>query len=119
MKNPWNDIIPQPLHEFMSLTSVQAKLRASAPCSIFYVDSLYAASIPHQVPLKLLRSSIYIELMVAFAPTIPRVSPSFGDYHPLGLLRLTKQSVHCSAPANAFTRLRLFANTAPATPFKA
>ncbi|RRT56578.1 hypothetical protein B296_00032104 [Ensete ventricosum] len=62
----------------MSLTSVQAKLRASAPCSIFYVDSLYAAWIPHQVSLKLLRSSICIELMVAFAPTIPRVSPSLS-----------------------------------------
>ncbi|RWW27537.1 hypothetical protein GW17_00008019 [Ensete ventricosum] len=38
MKNPWNDMIPLlPLHEFMSLTSVQEKLRASAPCSIFYV----------------------------------------------------------------------------------
>ncbi|RZR75048.1 hypothetical protein BHM03_00048544 [Ensete ventricosum] len=33
MKNPWNDIIPLlPLQEFMSLTSVQKKLCASAPC---------------------------------------------------------------------------------------
>ncbi|RRT32866.1 hypothetical protein B296_00054859 [Ensete ventricosum] len=44
MKNPWNDMIPLlPLQEFMPLTSVQGKLRASAPCSIFYVDSLPAA----------------------------------------------------------------------------
>ncbi|RWV85927.1 hypothetical protein GW17_00052229 [Ensete ventricosum] len=46
------------------------------------------------------------------------LSGSFGD-HPLGLLRLTEQCVHCSAPTNALARLRLFANTAPATPFKA
>ncbi|RRT39403.1 hypothetical protein B296_00048333 [Ensete ventricosum] len=32
MNNPWNDIISLlPLQEFMSLTSVQGKLRASAP----------------------------------------------------------------------------------------
>ncbi|RRT79611.1 hypothetical protein B296_00006624 [Ensete ventricosum] len=32
MKNPWNDIISLlPLQEFMSLTSVQGKLYASAP----------------------------------------------------------------------------------------
>ncbi|RWV77553.1 hypothetical protein GW17_00061596 [Ensete ventricosum] len=54
-----------PLQEFMSLTSVQGKLCASTSCSIFYVDSLHAAWILHQVPPKLLRSSIYIELMVA------------------------------------------------------
>ncbi|RWW71496.1 hypothetical protein BHE74_00020770 [Ensete ventricosum] len=44
MKNPWNDMIPLlPLKEFMPLTSVLGKLCASAPCSIFYVDSLHAA----------------------------------------------------------------------------
>ncbi|RRT58589.1 hypothetical protein B296_00016121 [Ensete ventricosum] len=33
MKNPWNDIIPLlPLQEFMSLTFVQGKLHAFAPC---------------------------------------------------------------------------------------
>ncbi|RWW64817.1 hypothetical protein BHE74_00027916 [Ensete ventricosum] len=33
MKNPWNDIIPLlPLQEFMSLTFVQGKLCAFAPC---------------------------------------------------------------------------------------
>ncbi|RWV84559.1 hypothetical protein GW17_00053717 [Ensete ventricosum] len=33
MKNLWNDIIPLlPLQEFMSLTSVEGKLRAFAPC---------------------------------------------------------------------------------------
>ncbi|RWW80515.1 hypothetical protein BHE74_00011167 [Ensete ventricosum] len=58
----------------MSLTSVQKQLRVSAPCSIFYVDSLHAVWIFHQVSLKLLRPSICIELMVALAPTIPRVS---------------------------------------------
>ncbi|RRT32148.1 hypothetical protein B296_00058569 [Ensete ventricosum] len=41
MKKPWNDMIPLlPLQEFMPLTSVQGQLRASTPCSIFYVDSL-------------------------------------------------------------------------------
>ncbi|RWW71797.1 hypothetical protein BHE74_00020443 [Ensete ventricosum] len=64
-----------PLQEFMSLTSVQGKLYASVPCSIFYVDSLHAAWILHQVPPKLRRFSICIELMVALTSTIPRVSP--------------------------------------------
>ncbi|RWW49199.1 hypothetical protein BHE74_00044669 [Ensete ventricosum] len=76
MKNPWNDMISLlPLQEFMSLTSVQGKLRASAPCSIFYVDSLHAVWILCQVPPKLFRSSICIELMMALAPTISRVGP--------------------------------------------
>ncbi|RRT53752.1 hypothetical protein B296_00026787 [Ensete ventricosum] len=76
MKNPWNDMTSLlPLQEFMSLTPVQEKLRALAPCSIFYVDSLPMAWILHQVPPKLFRSSICIELMVALTPTIPRVSP--------------------------------------------
>ncbi|RWW68346.1 hypothetical protein BHE74_00024124 [Ensete ventricosum] len=58
MKNPWNNMIPLlPLQEFMSLISVQGKLHASAPCSIFYVDSLHATWILHQVPPKLFRSS--------------------------------------------------------------
>ncbi|RRT58698.1 hypothetical protein B296_00026350 [Ensete ventricosum] len=57
MKNPWNDTIPLlPLQEFMSLISVQGKLRDFPLCSIFYVNSLHAAWILHQVPLKLLRS---------------------------------------------------------------
>ncbi|RZR83610.1 hypothetical protein BHM03_00010267 [Ensete ventricosum] len=46
------------------------KLRASAPCFIFYVNSLHVAWILHQVPPKLLCSSICIELMVALMPTI-------------------------------------------------
>ncbi|RRT44726.1 hypothetical protein B296_00036122 [Ensete ventricosum] len=55
MKNPWNDMIPLlPLYEFMSLTFVQEKLRASAPCSIFYVDSLHVAWILNQVSPNLL-----------------------------------------------------------------
>ncbi|RWW05701.1 hypothetical protein GW17_00031007 [Ensete ventricosum] len=75
MKNPWNDMISLlPLQEFMSLNSVKGKLCASAPCSIFYVDSLHAAWILHQVPPKLLCSSICIELMVTLTPTIPWVS---------------------------------------------
>ncbi|RRT41097.1 hypothetical protein BHE74_00037614 [Ensete ventricosum] len=49
-----------PLQEFMSLTSVEEKLRASVPCSIFYVDSLHATWTLHQVPFKLLRLSICI-----------------------------------------------------------
>ncbi|RWW05012.1 hypothetical protein BHE74_00024058 [Ensete ventricosum] len=61
MKNPWDNMIPLlPLQEFMSLTSVQGMLCASAPCSIFYVDSLHAAWILHKVPPKLLRPSICI-----------------------------------------------------------
>ncbi|RWW02110.1 hypothetical protein BHE74_00009710 [Ensete ventricosum] len=88
MENPWNDIISLvPLQEFMSLTSVQGKLRASARCSIFYVNSLHAAWILHQVPPKLLRPSICTELMVALTPTILRVSPS------LSLLSISTLSV--------------------------
>ncbi|RRT85521.1 hypothetical protein B296_00002314 [Ensete ventricosum] len=76
MKNPWNDVIPLlPVQKFMSLTFVQGKLCASAPCSIFYVDSLHVAWILHQVSPKMLCPSIYIELMVALALTIPQVSP--------------------------------------------
>ncbi|RWV81009.1 hypothetical protein GW17_00057612 [Ensete ventricosum] len=46
MKNPWNDIISLlPLQEFMSLTSVQRKLRASTPCFIFYVDYLHVVAL--------------------------------------------------------------------------
>ncbi|RWW64537.1 hypothetical protein BHE74_00028254 [Ensete ventricosum] len=57
MKNSWNDTIPLlPLQKFMSLTSVQRKLRASALCFIFYVESLHAAWILHKVLPKLLRS---------------------------------------------------------------
>ncbi|RWW09907.1 hypothetical protein BHE74_00015825 [Ensete ventricosum] len=59
----------------MSLTSVKGKLGASAPCSIFYVNSPYMAWTLRQVPPKWLRSSICIELIVALMPTIPWVSP--------------------------------------------
>ncbi|RZS05514.1 hypothetical protein BHM03_00036028 [Ensete ventricosum] len=80
MKNPWNDMIPLlPLQEFMPLTSIQGKLCAFAPCSIFYVDSLHAAWILHQVPSKSLCSSICNELIVALASTIPRVSPPLSS----------------------------------------
>ncbi|RWV82135.1 hypothetical protein BHE74_00041717 [Ensete ventricosum] len=72
MKNPWNDMIPLlPLQELMSLTYVQGRLCASAPCFIFYVDSIYRVWILHQISPKLLCPSICIELMVALAPTIP------------------------------------------------
>ncbi|RWV99613.1 hypothetical protein BHE74_00025393 [Ensete ventricosum] len=67
-------ILLLPLQEFMSLTSVQGKLRSFAPCFTFYVDSLHAAWALHQVTPKLLRSSVCIQLMVALVPTIPRVS---------------------------------------------
>ncbi|RWW81869.1 hypothetical protein BHE74_00009701 [Ensete ventricosum] len=88
MKNQWNDIIPLlPLQEFISLSSIQGELHASAPCSIFYVDSLHAAWILHQVSLKLLCSSICIELMVVITTTIPRVGP------PLSLISISTQSV--------------------------
>ncbi|RRT33593.1 hypothetical protein B296_00051785 [Ensete ventricosum] len=80
MKNPWNDMIPlMPLQEFMSLTSVQGKLCAYPPCSLFYVDSLHAAWILHQVSPKLLHFSIYIKLMVALIPTIPWVNPQLSS----------------------------------------
>ncbi|RZS28669.1 hypothetical protein BHM03_00062296 [Ensete ventricosum] len=80
MENPWNDMIPLlPLQEFMPLASVQGKLYASAPCSIFYIDSLHAAWILHQVPHKLLCSSICIELIVALASTIPHVNPPLSS----------------------------------------
>ncbi|RWV83590.1 hypothetical protein GW17_00054776 [Ensete ventricosum] len=76
MKNPWTNMISLlSLQEFMSLTFVQGKLHTSAQCSIFEVDSLYAAWTLHQVPPKLLFLSICIELIVALARTIPRVSP--------------------------------------------
>ncbi|RWW06196.1 hypothetical protein GW17_00030492 [Ensete ventricosum] len=80
-------ILLLPLQELMSLTSVQGKLNASAPCSIFYVNSLHAAWILHQVPPKLLCLSVCIELMVALAPTIPRVNP------PLSPISTSTQSV--------------------------
>ncbi|RWV91643.1 hypothetical protein GW17_00046061 [Ensete ventricosum] len=76
MKNLWNDMIPLlPLQEFMSLTSIQGKLCASAPCFIFYIDSLDVTWILHKVSPKLFCSLTCIELMVALAPTIPQVSP--------------------------------------------
>ncbi|RZS28175.1 hypothetical protein BHM03_00061736 [Ensete ventricosum] len=62
----------------MSLTSVQGKLHASGLCSIFYVDSHNAAWILHQIPPKLLCSSICIELMVALTLTIPWICPSLS-----------------------------------------
>ncbi|RRT38419.1 hypothetical protein B296_00002942 [Ensete ventricosum] len=80
MKNPWNDMIPLlPLQEFMLLTSVQGKLHATTPCSIFYVDSLHAARILHQVSPKSLRCSICIKLIVALASTNPWVSPPLSS----------------------------------------
>ncbi|RRT69922.1 hypothetical protein B296_00005321 [Ensete ventricosum] len=68
-------ILLLPLQEFISLTSIQEKLRASASCFIFYVNSLHVTWILHQVLSKLLHPSICTELMVALTPTIPQVSP--------------------------------------------
>ncbi|RZS14047.1 hypothetical protein BHM03_00045701 [Ensete ventricosum] len=88
MKNPWNDMIPLlPLQEFMLLTLVQGKLCASAPCFIFYVDSLHTTWILHQVLPESLRSSICIELIVTLASIIPWVSP------PLSLISTSTRSV--------------------------
>ncbi|RRT53409.1 hypothetical protein B296_00016708 [Ensete ventricosum] len=88
MKNSWNDMIQLlSLQEFIPLSSVQEKLCASAPCSIFYVDSLHAAWILHQIQPKSLRSSICIELIVTLASTIPRVNP------PLSLISASTLSV--------------------------
>ncbi|RWW62168.1 hypothetical protein BHE74_00030722 [Ensete ventricosum] len=64
-----------PLQEFMSLTSVHRKLRASTPCFILYIDSLHETWALHQILAKLFRSSVCIKLIVALTPTIPRVSP--------------------------------------------
>ncbi|RZR75371.1 hypothetical protein BHM03_00055932 [Ensete ventricosum] len=76
MQNPWNDMIPLlPLQEFMSIISIQGKFRGSTIYFIFYIDSLHATWILHQVPPKLRHPSIYIEFMVALAPTILWVSP--------------------------------------------
>ncbi|RRT34632.1 hypothetical protein B296_00057893 [Ensete ventricosum] len=87
MKNSWNDMIPLlPLQEFMPLNSVQGKLYASAPCSIFYALE-QMAWILHQVPPKSFRSSICTELIVALISTIPRVS------HPLSLISTSTRSV--------------------------
>ncbi|RWW28230.1 hypothetical protein GW17_00007306 [Ensete ventricosum] len=63
------------LQEFMSLTFIQGKLRASAPYFILYFDSRHVAWIFHQVLPKLLYPSIYIKLMVALAPTISQANP--------------------------------------------
>ncbi|RWW60772.1 hypothetical protein BHE74_00032205 [Ensete ventricosum] len=46
--------------------------------SIFYVDSLHAACILHQILPKLLHHSICIKLMAALVPTIPWVIPSLS-----------------------------------------
>ncbi|RRT77896.1 hypothetical protein B296_00025036 [Ensete ventricosum] len=55
MRDPWNNMISLlPLQEFMSLTSVLEKLRASVLCSVFYVDSFQAAWALIQVSPKLL-----------------------------------------------------------------
>ncbi|RZS07533.1 hypothetical protein BHM03_00038389 [Ensete ventricosum] len=76
MKNPWNNMISLlPLQGFMSLTTIQGKLHASIPYSIFYVDFLHVAWILHQVLPKLLHPLICIKLMVVVTPNIPQVSP--------------------------------------------
>ncbi|RRT34859.1 hypothetical protein B296_00057452 [Ensete ventricosum] len=76
MKTPWNNMISLlPLQEFMSWTFVQGKFHTSVSCFIFYVDSLHTAWTLHQVPPKLLRLLICIELMVGG----PRAHHSTGQ----------------------------------------
>ncbi|RRT70174.1 hypothetical protein B296_00036711 [Ensete ventricosum] len=58
-------IILLPLQEFMPLTIIRRKFHAFTPCFIFYIDSIHVALTLHQVPPKLLRPSICIELIVA------------------------------------------------------
>ncbi|RRT79493.1 hypothetical protein B296_00025312 [Ensete ventricosum] len=78
MKNQWNDIISLlPLQEFMSLIYIQGKFCVSAPCSIFYVDSLHTAWIFHRVLPKLLRFSICIELHARHSMSQPFVESDF------------------------------------------
>ncbi|RWW09061.1 hypothetical protein GW17_00027470 [Ensete ventricosum] len=103
MKTSWNNMISLlPLQEFMSWTFVQGKFHTSVSCFIFYVDSLHTAWTLHQVPPKLLRlgpiSHGYLSCWSNFSLCILPFG-SFVDHHPLGLLRLTKQSMHCSAPS--------------------
>ncbi|RWW62378.1 hypothetical protein BHE74_00030491 [Ensete ventricosum] len=74
-----------PRQEFMSLTSIQEKLRATVPGFIFYVDSLQAAWTLDQNLPKLLCLSICIELMVDLAPTIPRAKPPLSLIFTLAL----------------------------------
>ncbi|RWV84252.1 hypothetical protein GW17_00054044 [Ensete ventricosum] len=81
----------------MSLTFVQEKLCASALYFIFYINSLHVTWILHQVPPKLLRSSICIELMVALTPTIPQVSPSLSPIF-TSTLSVTSYDVAMSIP---------------------
>ncbi|RWW24503.1 hypothetical protein BHE74_00037201 [Ensete ventricosum] len=57
------------LQEFMSLISIQGKLRAFATCSIFYINSHHVTWILYQVPPK---------LMVALMPIILRVNPKLS-----------------------------------------
>ncbi|RRT47584.1 hypothetical protein B296_00053647 [Ensete ventricosum] len=77
-----------PLQEFMSLTSVQVKLRVSALYFIFYVNSFHAAWMLHQVPPKLLRPSFCIKLVDGGSrATIPQVNP------PLSLISTSILSV--------------------------
>ncbi|RRT85294.1 hypothetical protein B296_00010588 [Ensete ventricosum] len=61
-----------PLQEFISLIYIQEKFHAFVPYFIFYVDSLHTTWALHQVPPKLFRLSICIELMVTLTPIILR-----------------------------------------------
>ncbi|RRT56026.1 hypothetical protein B296_00027565 [Ensete ventricosum] len=120
----------------MPLTSVQGKLRASAPYSIFYVDSLHVAWILYQVPPKSLCSSIYIELIVALASThgtypswisvrleqLSSLRSSHWKFRrppsPVDYSVLLNNLCLVLPPQMHFARLRLFANTVPTAPFK-
>ncbi|RWV91219.1 hypothetical protein GW17_00046509 [Ensete ventricosum] len=61
----------------MSLTYVQEKFCASAPCLAFYADSLHATCALHQVSPKLFWPLICIELVVPSRPPLPSVKFDF------------------------------------------
>ncbi|RWW27839.1 hypothetical protein GW17_00007712 [Ensete ventricosum] len=94
------------LQEFMPLTSIQGKLCAFAPCSIFYVDSLHAAWILHQVPPRLLHSSIGIELIVALVSTIPWIV-TLRRYSPHYTLQATNTPSSVYKPLHEYRILRV------------
>ncbi|RWW82282.1 hypothetical protein BHE74_00009260 [Ensete ventricosum] len=63
----------------MSLSLSKESFMFLLHVSIFYIDSLHAAWILHQVPPKLCHFSICIELMVALMLTILGVSPPLSS----------------------------------------
>ncbi|RWW69096.1 hypothetical protein BHE74_00023331 [Ensete ventricosum] len=92
----------------MSLISVQGKLCASTLCFILYVDSLHTTWTLHQVSPKLLCLSICIELMVAIAPTIPRVRPLLSSIFTLTLSVPSYDIVMVAPPLDRTMHPRLY-----------